>query len=442
MPNLVLIGCQWGDEGKGRVIDLLTRQADAVVRFQGGPNAGHTIVVDGEELVLHLIPSGILHEGVTCVIGNGVVIDPGILLDEIDMLRARGLDPSPRRLRISDRAAVIMPYHRVIDGLGERGRGAGRIGTTGRGIGPTYMDKVGRYGVRVADLLDERLLRRRVEAYAPLLRRRLECAAAGVGGPGGEDTPPAVDVEELVAEGLRRGEALRPYVTDTVELLAELTDAPGRSVLFEGAQGAMLDIDHGTYPFVTSSNTIAGGACVGAGVGPTTIDGVLGVAKAYTTRVGEGPFPTEQRGPVASLLQGRGGEVGATTGRPRRCGWFDAVVVRRAARINGLTGLVLTKLDVLSGVGPLRIATGYRMEGELLRAPPASVEDMERCRPVYEDHPGWDDDVTSVRRFDDLPAAARAYVRRIEDLVGAPVQMISVGPEREQMIVREGPFGA
>lgn len=429
MPNGILVGCQWGDEGKGRLVDLLTERVQAVVRFQGGPNAGHTLVVGEETLVLHLIPSGILHDGVTCVIGNGVVVDPAILLDEIEMLRQRGHAVTARRLRISDRAAVIMPYHRTLDGLGERGRGEARIGTTGKGIGPTYEDKVGRHGVRVGDLLDEELLRARIGSLQGLIERRLECAGA----------PAALDVGALVAQGLRWGAALRPFVGDTVQCLADLI-ADGKSLLFEGAQGAMLDVDHGTYPFVTSSNTVAGGACTGAGVGPTAIDAVLGVAKAYTTRVGEGPFPTEDHGPEGEGLQRRGGEFGATTGRTRRCGWFDAVVVRRAARLNGLTGLALTKLDVLSGVERLRVATSYTLDGRPVGSPPHATELLARCVPLYEEVPGWTEDLSAARSFEHLPTAAQRYVERLEQLVGVPVRLISVGPEREQIIVRSDPF--
>lgn len=429
MPNGILVGCQWGDEGKGRLVDLLTEQVQAVVRFQGGPNAGHTLVVGEETLVLHLIPSGILHEGVTCVIGNGVVVDVPILLDEIEMLRQRGHSVTARRLRISDRAAVIMPYHRTLDGLGEQGRGSAKIGTTGKGIGPTYEDKIGRHGIRVGDLLDEELLRVRFAALRPLIERRLDCA--------GE--PAILDVEALVATCLGWGRALRPFVGDTVQCLSDLI-LDGKSLLFEGAQGAMLDVDHGTYPFVTSSNTIAGGACTGAGVGPTAIDAVIGVAKAYTTRVGEGPFPSEDHGPAGERLQRRGGEFGATTGRTRRCGWFDAVVVRRAARLNGLTGLAVTKLDVLSGFETLKIATSYTLEGNPVESPPHAVEILARCVPLYEEVPGWSEDITAARRFDDLPAAAQAYVQRLEHLIDVPVRLISVGPEREQIIVRTDPF--
>lgn len=433
MPNLVLVGCQWGDEGKGRVVDLLTRRADVVVRFQGGPNAGHTLVVDGEEVILHLIPSGILHRGVSCVIGNGVVVDPDILLEEMEMVRREGYLSDPQQLMISDKASVIMPYHRTLDGLGEVSRGAAKIGTTGRGIGPTYEDKVGRNGVRIGDLLDAELLRHRLEMVAPVQDRKLDCASGG--------EVPGIDVQALVAQGAAWGDALRPHVADTVGYLDEQMCA-GRSVLFEGAQGTMLDIDHGTYPFVTSSNTVAGGACCGAGVGPTRIQSVLGVVKAYTTRVGEGPFPTEDAGEDAALLQSRGGEVGATTGRTRRCGWFDAVIVRRSAIINGTTGIVLTKLDVLSGMPTLKLATSYLLDGKAVHAPPASVEQLGACNPVYEEMPGWSEDITGIREFEDLPANAMAYVRRIEELVGTPVQMISVGPQREQIIERDDPFGS
>ena len=419
MPNVILTGCHWGDEGKGRFVDLLTRRAQVVTRFQGGANAGHTLVVGGEELVLHLVPSGILHPHVTCIIGNGVVVDPEALLAEIRFLGKRGIDVGPDRLLVSDRATAILPHHRTRDSRREAALGAARIGTTGRGIGPAYEDKVVRRAVRMGDLVDE-----------PTLRSRLE----------GPDLS-GHTVDDLVRQALDWGSQLAPHVTDTVEVIGQRM-AAGDSILFEGAQGAMLDVDHGTYPFVTSSNTIAGGACCGAGVGPTAIDAVLGVVKAYTTRVGEGPFPTEEHSDVMALLSSRGGEVGATTGRARRCGWFDAVLLRRAALLNGLTGLAVTKMDVLTGIDPIRIATGYRLDGRELTAPPSSSEALARCEPIYEELPGWTEDVTAVRAYGDLPATARAYLERIEALVGVPVQLVSVGPERGQVIVREDPFDA
>lgn len=421
MPNLVLIGCHWGDEGKGRFVDLLTDRVQMVVRFQGGPNAGHTLVVGDEQLVLHLVPSGILHEGVTCVIGNGVVVDPQLLLEEIAFLAERGYPVEPGRLVVSDRATAILPCHRQLDGRREQARGARRIGTTGRGIGPAYEDKVARHAVRMGDLLDPEVLSVRLES--------LGADALGM--------DPGAMAE--MAEPWRR--QLGPYIADTVDMLHRRM-AAGESVLFEGAQGTMLDVDHGTYPFVTSSNTIAGGACCGAGVGPRHIDAVLGVVKAYTTRVGEGPFPSELDDEVAERLQRQGSEFGATTGRPRRCGWFDAVIARRSAALNSLSGLAITKLDVLQGLGRLRIATSYRLDGAPVDGFPCTAEALARCHPVYEDHPGWTEDVSGIRRYAELPPAARAYVERIEEVVGVPVCLVSVGPERGQVIVRSDPFGA
>ncbi len=417
MPNVILTGCHWGDEGKGRFVDLLTGRAQVVTRFQGGANAGHTLVVQDEQLVLHLVPSGILHPHVTCIIGNGVVVDPSALLEEIRFLRRRGIDAGPERLLVSDRATAILPHHRTRDSQREAALGAARIGTTGRGIGPAYEDKVVRRAVRMGDLTDEGALRSRL--VGPELAGH--------------------DADEIVAQALEWGRQLEPHITDTVEVLHRRM-AAGDSILFEGAQGAMLDVDHGTYPYVTSSNTIAGGACCGAGVGPTAIDAVLGVVKAYTTRVGEGPFPTEEQSDAMARLSKRGGEFGATTGRARRCGWLDAVILRRAAQLNGLTGLAVTKMDVLTGIDPIRIATGYELDGRSLNAPPSSSRALGRCRPVYEELPGWTEDVSVVRSYTDLPPNARAYLERIEALVGVPVQLVSVGPERGQVIVRDDPF--
>jgi len=427
VPNLVLVGCQWGDEGKGRVTDLLAQRARVVVRFQGGPNAGHTLIVDDQEFVLHTVPSGILYADTLCVVGNGVVVDPEQLLSELDALEAAGHDVGPTRIKISDRAVAIMPYHRLLDGKGERERGRGRIGTTGRGIGPSYEDKVARSAVRMGDLLHPARLRTRLESNLPDLRRRL--------GTDGVD----VDMMELMRLGRAWGERLREHIVDTAAVIHERM-VHGDSVLFEGAQGTMLDIDHGTYPFVTSSNTVAGNACVGAGVGPPAIDAVLGVVKAYTTRVGEGPFPSELDGPIAAQLQKAGGEFGSTTGRPRRCGWFDAVIARRSAALNGLTGLVLTKLDVLSGLDEIQVATGYRIFDQPVLHFPCCVDELARCEPHHDVLPGWHEDITDVREFEDLPEAARAYVDRLEQLVGVPIRMISVGPRREQIIIRSDPF--
>ncbi len=417
MPNVVVVGIQWGDEGKGKIVDVLTPRVDAVVRFQGGNNAGHTLVVNGEKLVLHLLPSGVLHEGCVCVIGNGVVIDPEILVGEIGELAQRGriLD---RDLVISPRANVIMPYHRVLDHLREAALGDERIGTTGRGIGPCYEDKVGRRAVTVADLLSRDRLVEALGRALPFRNREIEWH-------GGE----ALSLEAVTAEYLAWGKALSPYVRDATSVLHGVR-ARG-SILFEGAQGTFLDVDHGTYPFVTSSNTVAGAACAGSGVGPTAIDEVVGIAKAYTTRVGAGVFPTELEGETAASLRESGGEFGATTGRPRRCGWFDAPLTRHAVRLNGVTRLALTKLDVLSGLGEIPVCVGY--EGVHDDEFPL---DLDAVVPRYERLPGWSEDITGCRTLAELPPACRRYVERIERLVGVPVELISVGPGREAIIWR------
>ena len=421
MPNVVVVGTQWGDEGKGKVVDHLARGADAVVRFQGGNNAGHTLVVQGEKTVLHLIPSGILQEETVCVVGNGVVVDPVVMVEELDGLASRGCPVKPGRLVLCPEAHVILPVHRLIDRLREEARGAERIGTTCKGIGPTYEDKVARRGVRVSDLLDEDALRDRLNKLLAVRNREI----ADVHG------AEPLDAEALIAELRPQIERLRPYVSDTLSLLHRIWKNGG-SILFEGAQGTYLDIDHGTYPYVTSSNTVAGAACAGSGVGPTAIDEVVGVAKAYTTRVGSGPFPTELTGPIGENLRRIGHEFGATTGRPRRCGWFDAMIARQAAMVNGLTQLALTKLDVLSGFERIKVATSY----EGLERVPSRVEALDAVVPIYEELPGWDADLTGMKTFDELPATCRAYIARIEELVGVPVAILGVGPGREQTILR------
>lgn len=421
MSTVVLIGTQWGDEGKGKITDFLAREADLVVRYQGGNNAGHTVVIDGQEFRLHLIPSGIFYPDKICLIGNGVVIDPAVLVRELDMLAEQGI--STGNLRISPRAHVIMPYHRRLDEAEEDRRGDSRIGTTRRGIGPAYMDKAARSGIRVVDLLD-------AEEFAARLRdniaekNKVLSQIYGV---------PGFDFEEVLSEYLRLAERIRPYVADTSVVVNEAVKA-GRNVLFEGAQGTLLDLDHGTYPYVTSSHPTAGAACLGAGIGPTRIDRVVGVAKAYVTRVGGGPFPSELHGELGDLLRQRGREFGTTTGRPRRCGWFDAVVVRYAARINGLDYLALTKLDILSGLPEVRICRGYRYRGEELTEFPASLKVLAECEPVYETLPGWDEDISGVREYGALPANARRYVERIAELTGVPVAIIGVGTGRHQTI--------
>ena len=423
--NAVVVGLQWGDEGKGKVVDLLARRARYVVRFHGGNNAGHTLVVDGDKLVVHLIPSGILHPRTTCVIGNGVVLDPGVFLDELDLLAARGQPAGPERLLVSTEAHVILPYHRALDRLREAALGGKAIGTTGRGIGPTYEDKAARRGVRVADFVDPDALAARLDAVLPEKNRMLTSWF------GAEP----FDRDALLAWAARVNERLAPYAADTVSLLHHAC-AAGEPVLFEGAQGTFLDVDHGTYPYVTSSNTVAGAACAGAGVGPRDLHAVIGIAKAYTTRVGAGPFPTAADDPAESQLRAAGFEFGATTGRPRRCGWFDAAMTRHAARLNGVTHLVLTKLDVLSGFDPLPIGVRY----ETGDTPPAGAAAMAEVKPIYEVMPGWHESLEGVRRWEDLPRAARAYVDRLEALVGVPVAALGVGPGRSQLIARDPLF--
>ncbi len=433
MPNVVVIGAQWGDEGKGKVVDLLTEHAQVVVRFQGGNNAGHTLVVGGQKTVLHLIPSGILHQGKTCVIGNGVVLDPAVLVKEIDALKERGFLKEDSQLLISDNAHVIFPWHKRLDSYREKARGEGAIGTTGRGIGPAYEDKVARRGIRVRDLLHPERLRKRIEERLPGVRDELrELCANG-------ETPPELDAARVHQDFAALGERLKPYVSDVSLYLAGQVQR-GARILFEGAQGTLLDVDHGTYPFVTSSNCVAGNAAVGSGLGPTAIDRVMGISKAYTTRVGGGPFPTELTDDVGERLRKVGDEFGATTGRPRRCGWLDGVVLRYAVRVNGLYGLALTKLDVLSGLKTLQICNAYELDGRRITELPGDYEDLARVKPLYETLPGWDDKLAGVRTFDELPENAKRYVRRVEEISGVPVTCISVGADRGETVLLQNPF--
>jgi adenylosuccinate synthase len=418
MPNVVVVGTQWGDEGKGKVVDVLSRHVDAVVRFQGGNNAGHTLVVDGEKVVLHLLPSGVLRKGCTCVIGNGVVVDPAVLLDEVAALARRGRELEAGQLVLSPHAHVIMPYHQSLDRLREAAAGDRKIGTTGRGIGPCYEDKVARRGVTVADLLVSERLEARLREVLPWKNREI------VEWYGGD----ALDSAQILASYRAHGEALRPYVRDATVVLHSLIRRGG-SVLFEGAQATFLDVDHGTYPHVTSSNTVAGAACAGAGIGPTAVDEVVGVAKAYATRVGSGVFPTEMLEPKASEIQKRGGEYGATTGRPRRCGWFDAPLVRQAVRLNGISRLALTKLDVLSGEPEIPVCVGY--EGVDADDFPSSLEGV---APIYEVLPGWSEPLSGCRTLSELPGPCLRYLKRLEELVGVPIELVSVGADRENTI--------
>jgi adenylosuccinate synthase len=435
MPNVVVVGAQWGDEGKGKVVDLLTEHAQVVVRFQGGNNAGHTLVVGGQKTILTLIPSGILHAGKTCVIGNGVVLDPAVLVAEIDALRARGVIRSESQLVISESAHVIFPWHKQLDVLREQVRGDSPIGTTGRGIGPAYEDKVARRGIRVRDLLEAGRLQRKIEERMPGALDELDSLAKRACVP-----VPKLDPVAIAREFAAFGDRLRPHVRDASLYLHREAKA-GARILFEGAQGTLLDIDHGTYPFVTSSNCVAGNAAVGSGLGPTAIDKVVGISKAYTTRVGGGPFPTELKDAVGDRLRTLGDEFGSVTGRPRRCGWLDAVVLRYAARVNGLWGLALTKLDVLSGLPMLQICTAYSLRGTETSELPGDAEDFEQVAPVYESMPGWEERLAGARSFEQLPAAARAYVRRIEEVAGIPVVCVSVGADRGETILLQNPFG-
>jgi adenylosuccinate synthase len=428
MPVLVVVGAQWGDEGKGKIIDLLTERADVVARYQGGHNAGHTVVVGMEEFILHLIPSGILHKGTTCIIGNGVVVDPAALLEEMDGLAKRGIR-FDKDLVISQNAHLIMPYHKAIDVASEKLKGSRKIGTTGRGIGPAYADKVGRKGIRMGDLLDPERFREKLEAAvgeANFLLERYYNA-------------PLIQQGDVYTEYLGYARRLKKHIADTTLLL---NDAIGKrkKVLAEGAQGTHLDVDHGTYPFVTSSSPAAGGACTGLGIGPNTISEVVGIVKAYTTRVGSGPFPTELNDALGELLRERGREYGATTGRARRCGWFDALVVRHSVRVNGMTSMALTKLDVLDTLDEIKICVGYKYKGKVYEEMPADITVLEQATPQYITMPGWKQTTIGVTRYDRLPKKARAYVEKLCKLCGVKASIISTGARRDETIIREKPF--
>jgi len=426
MANIVIVGAQWGDEGKGKIVDLLTQYADIVVRFQGGNNAGHTIVLEGEKFVFHLIPSGILYGNKKCIIGNGVVLDPGVLIEEIAEVKKKGYFKDDSQLMISEGTHLILPYHRRIDLAREK---IFKIGTTGRGIGPAYEDKVARCGIRVVDLLDEKLFRRKLEEN--LVHKNLYLVQVL--------KEKGFEISEILNECLSFKRQLEKYVKDTLLVLHEEIQK-GRHILFEGAQGALLDVDHGTYPYVTASNTVAGNACAGSGIGPTMIDSVIGVAKAYTTRVGEGPFPTELRDEVGEKIRERGGEYGATTGRPRRCGWFDAVIVNHSIRINGIREMVMTKMDVLNDFEKIKICVGYRFNGKVFHHVPSNLEMLKCSEPVYEELNGWKTEIKGVRDFSDLPQNAQHYIQRIEDLISTKIPMISVGSERTETIAVRNPF--
>lgn len=428
MSNIVIVGMQWGDEGKGKIVDLLAEFADIVVRFQGGNNAGHTLVVNGKQFISHLVPSGIL-QGKICLIGNGLVVDPEVLLEEIDCLDKMGVEVGPERLKISEKAHLIMPYHKSIDLARENSKGKKKIGTTGRGIGPSYEDKATRRGIRFVDLLDKDVFSEQVRDILKEKNFYLEKYLSAK----------PLDPENIIDVYQGHAKRLDKYVTDvSVEINLHIKD--GKQVLFEGAQGTHLDIDHGTYPYVTSSNTVAGNACCGAGVGPKEITGVIGIAKAYTTRVGKGPFPTELFDEIGDKIQEKGAEFGATTGRRRRCGWLDSVLLRNSIRLNGMTGIVITKLDVLGGLKSLNICTGYEYNGKIIHEFPTSLKILAACKPIYETLPGWPEDISGIREFNDLPENAKNYLDRIKAITKIPMAIISVGPGRDETIMLNNPF--
>jgi adenylosuccinate synthase len=428
VANIVIVGTQWGDEGKGKIVDLLSEFSDIVVRFQGGNNAGHTIVVDGEQFISHLVPSGILQKK-TCLIGNGVVVDPEVLVKELDNLNKKGIDVSPDTLKISEKAHIIMPYHKQIDLAREKKKGDEKIGTTGRGIGPCYEDKACRRGIRFVDLIDFQGFTEKIKTILEEKNFYLKHYLSSE----------TVDPESIIGPYKEYAERLAPHVVNISIVMSQAIKA-NKQILFEGAQGTHLDIDHGTYPYVTSSNTISGNACCGAGIGPKEITGVVGIVKAYTTRVGEGPFPTELFDDIGNAIQVKGAEFGATTGRKRRCGWLDSVLLRNSARLNGLTGLAITKLDVLGELESLNICNSYEYNGEIIHDFPASIKILGACKPVLETLPGWSEDISGVRKIDDLPQNAKNYLKRIEELTETPINIVSVGPGRDETIIVNNPF--
>lgn len=429
MSNIVVIGTQWGDEGKGKVVDLLASRADMVVRFQGGNNAGHTLVVNGEQTICHLIPSGILHEGKKCLIGNGVVVDPEVLLHEIERLSSKGISVSPENLSLSEKAHLIMPYHRAVDNASEAAKGKDKIGTTGRGIGPCYEDKVARRGVRAVDLLDPEVLEQKIKANLEEKNFLLEKFF----------NAEPLEFQPVYDQYMEMAEKLKPYIKNVSVQVDRVVRNNGK-ILFEGAQGTHLDIDHGTYPFVTSSNPVSGSVCAGVGIGPDKLHHILGIVKAYTTRVGSGPFPTELMDETGGYIQEKGAEFGATTGRKRRCGWLDLVMMKDSIRYNGLTSLSMTKLDVLTGLDTIKACVSYELDGEKIEYMPASLKDLARCKPVYREFPGWKEDISSAGSIEELPEQARNYIKALEEIMEVPFSIISVGPMRDQTIEVYDPF--
>ncbi|MFZ5996904.1 MAG: adenylosuccinate synthase [Nitrospirota bacterium] len=428
MSTVVIVGAQWGDEGKGKIVDVLTEKADVVARYQGGNNAGHTVVINNEKYILHLIPSGILHKGKKCIIGNGVVIDPAALIAEMDGLKEKGIDIDSNLL-VSKSAHVIMPYHMAIEKEHENKKGNNKIGTTGRGIGPSYTDKIARHGIRMMDLLNPAVFKEKLSVNLATINFLLENMYHA--------TP--LNADDIYARYMKYAERLAPCITDTDIVVNEAIEAK-RNVLFEGAQGTLLDIDHGTYPFVTSSSTIAGGACTGLGVGPTKINKVVGIVKAYTTRVGSGPFPTELKDDLGEMIRQKGGEFGATTGRARRCGWLDMLILKHAKRINGLTGIALTKLDILDGLEAVKICVGYKYNGKIYEEFPKEIEILENCKPVYKRFKGWSESTIGIKEFDKLPENARKYIKTIERMLKVKVQIISTGQKRDEIIILKEQF--